>query len=81
MDVISKKLIIINLIRKSFNLLNTIFVTFCYLICLKARPHDYADEYLESYPMVSFHKHWMIDPIEVYRHWLYQDSSFGHDEL
>jgi len=47
----------------------------------QARPQDYADEYLESYPMVSFHKHWMIDPIEVYRHWLYQDSSFGHDEL
>jgi len=47
----------------------------------QARPHDYADEYLESYPMVSFHKHWMIDPIEVYRHWLYQDSSFGHNEL
>lgn len=47
----------------------------------QARPQDYADEYLESYPMISFHKHWMIDPIEVYRHWLYQDSSFGHDEL
>lgn len=72
---------IIILIHKSFNRPNTIFVAFCYLIFLKARPHDYADEYLESYPMVSFHKHWMIDPIEVYRHWLYQDSSFGHDEL
>ncbi|XP_050545745.1 beta-1,3-glucosyltransferase [Daktulosphaira vitifoliae] len=47
----------------------------------QARPQDYADEYLEAYPIISFHKHLQIDPIQIYRYWLYQDSSFGHDEL
>lgn len=39
------------------------------LLLLQARPDDYAPEYLETQIAVSFHKHWMIDPIKVYKKW------------
>lgn len=35
----------------------------------QARPSDYAKDYLMSQTPVSFHKHWMIDPIKVYKDW------------
>ncbi|KAJ4439586.1 hypothetical protein ANN_07713, partial [Periplaneta americana] len=35
----------------------------------QARPLDYAPEYLDLQLPVSFHKHWMIDPIKVYSKW------------
>nr|CAD7205105.1 unnamed protein product [Timema douglasi] len=35
----------------------------------QARPVDYAPEYLTTHHPVSFHKHWMIDPVGVYRDW------------
>ncbi|KAF2898307.1 hypothetical protein ILUMI_07878 [Ignelater luminosus] len=35
----------------------------------QARPMDYAPEYLKNQPAVSFHKHWMVDPISVYDKW------------
>ncbi|PSN47292.1 Beta-1 [Blattella germanica] len=34
-----------------------------------ARPLDYAPEYLAPQHVVSFHKHWMIDPHKVYEKW------------
>ncbi|XP_063238783.1 beta-1,3-glucosyltransferase isoform X1 [Bacillus rossius redtenbacheri] len=35
----------------------------------QARPVDYAPEYLAVQSPVSFHKHWMIDPVSVYERW------------
>nr|CAD7403729.1 unnamed protein product [Timema cristinae] len=35
----------------------------------QARPVDYAPEYLTVHDPVSFHKHWMIDPVGVYQDW------------
>ncbi|XP_026478271.1 LOW QUALITY PROTEIN: beta-1,3-glucosyltransferase-like [Ctenocephalides felis] len=35
----------------------------------QARPVDYAPEYLKSSQQISFHKHWMIDPLKVYEQW------------
>ncbi|KAK6638048.1 hypothetical protein RUM44_008473 [Polyplax serrata] len=35
----------------------------------QARPNDYNEEYLMIGPPISFHKHWMIDPIQVYNEW------------
>lgn len=41
------------------------------ILCFKmqARPMDYAPEYLQHQSVVSFHKHWMIDPLSVYNKW------------
>ncbi|KAJ8912929.1 hypothetical protein NQ315_017259, partial [Exocentrus adspersus] len=36
---------------------------------ISARPEDYAPGYLEAQTAVSFHKHWMIDPVKVYKEW------------
>lgn len=36
---------------------------------LKARPSDYATAYLASQEPVSFHKFWLVDPVEIYDHW------------
>ncbi|XP_057656470.1 uncharacterized protein LOC130894005 isoform X2 [Diorhabda carinulata] len=35
----------------------------------QARPPDYNPKFLESYEVVSFHKHYMLDPVEVYIRW------------
>ncbi|RZC40132.1 beta-1,3-glucosyltransferase, partial [Asbolus verrucosus] len=35
----------------------------------QARPVDYSPKYLYTKDAVSFHKHWMIDPINVYNKW------------
>ncbi|XP_071447012.1 beta-1,3-glucosyltransferase [Hetaerina americana] len=35
----------------------------------QARPLDYPAKYLKPQHPVSFHKHWMIDPVHVYREW------------
>ncbi|KAF5308718.1 hypothetical protein FQR65_LT06079 [Abscondita terminalis] len=35
----------------------------------QARPMDYAPEYLQNQPVVSFHKHWMVDPLHIYAKW------------
>ncbi|XP_034241515.1 beta-1,3-glucosyltransferase [Thrips palmi] len=50
----------------------------------QARPSDYAKGYLESYRPISFHKHWMVDPKQVYRDWFeFDDASLStlHEEL
>lgn len=40
----------------------------------QARPIDYSPRFLESDRHVSFHKHWMIDPIKVYEEWFAQED-------
>ncbi|XP_066258074.1 beta-1,3-glucosyltransferase [Euwallacea similis] len=35
----------------------------------QARPEDYASELLATKDAITFHKHWMIDPVEVYKNW------------
>ncbi|XP_066157350.1 beta-1,3-glucosyltransferase [Euwallacea fornicatus] len=35
----------------------------------QARPEDYAPGRLATKDAITFHKHWMIDPVEVYRNW------------
>lgn len=43
----------------------------------QARPTDYAPEYLIAQVPVSFHKHWMIDPVTVYNKWFAEaDQAF-----
>ncbi|KAM3934753.1 beta-1,3-glucosyltransferase [Leptodactylus fuscus] len=41
----------------------------------QARPADYSKDYLSHQVPVSFHKHWNIDPVIVYKSWLAQDKS------
>ncbi|XP_043106432.1 beta-1,3-glucosyltransferase isoform X3 [Puntigrus tetrazona] len=36
----------------------------------QARPHDYVKELLVRQSPISFHKHWNINPVAVYQHWL-----------
>ncbi|GJQ83351.1 hypothetical protein Trydic_g18136 [Trypoxylus dichotomus] len=40
----------------------------------QARPVDYAKDYLKWQSLISFHKHWMIDPLMVYKRWLLEDD-------
>ncbi|XP_034539866.1 beta-1,3-glucosyltransferase [Notolabrus celidotus] len=45
----------------------------------QARPDDYPETLISSQQAISFHKHWNIDPVAVYKHWL-QDTN-TRDEL
>lgn len=58
---------------------------FTSMFFFQARPVDYAREYLQSQNSVSFHKHWMIDPLYVYEKWLseveLQRKDVEHNEL
>ncbi|KAJ8967510.1 hypothetical protein NQ314_002825 [Rhamnusium bicolor] len=45
----------------------------------QARPVDYAFGYLETQDAVSFHKHWMIDPVKVYKKWFEDSDKFNAD--
>ncbi|KAK0079869.1 hypothetical protein PV325_000715 [Microctonus aethiopoides] len=52
----------------------------------QARPIDYSMDYLSSQEPVSFHKFWMIDPIQVYEQWFKEadymlQSTWQHTEL
>ena len=43
---------------------------------------DYAPEYLDPQLPVSFHKHWMIDPVRVYSKWFSEvDQQMEADYL
>lgn len=35
----------------------------------QARPQDYPPALLASQFVVSFHKHWLLDAVQVYRQW------------
>lgn len=50
-------------------------------IVLQARPVDYAEGYLSNQLAVTFHRHWMIDPIDVYHRWLTDKQTVQHQEL
>uniref|UniRef100_A0A182QFF1 Fringe-like glycosyltransferase domain-containing protein n=1 Tax=Anopheles farauti TaxID=69004 RepID=A0A182QFF1_9DIPT len=41
----------------------------------QARPSDYPPELLDRYGTVSFHKHWQIDPLQVYNRWFRQQDE------
>nr|CAB3224849.1 beta-1,3-glucosyltransferase-like [Phallusia mammillata] len=41
----------------------------------QARPDDYADGYLGNQEPISFHKHWEVDPYEVYADWFAQEDK------
>ncbi|XP_050079003.1 beta-1,3-glucosyltransferase [Anopheles maculipalpis] len=41
----------------------------------QARPSDYAPELLDRQDTVSFHKHWQIDPQQVYNRWFRQQDE------
>ncbi|XP_056141306.1 beta-1,3-glucosyltransferase [Lampris incognitus] len=45
----------------------------------QARPEDYPKSLLSTQRPISFHKHWNIDPVAIYRLWL-QDAP-SRDEL
>ncbi|XP_075887862.1 beta-1,3-glucosyltransferase isoform X2 [Nelusetta ayraudi] len=45
----------------------------------QARPDDYTETLISSQQAVSFHKHWNMDPVAVYKHWL--QDSYERDEL
>ncbi|XP_018548098.1 beta-1,3-glucosyltransferase isoform X2 [Lates calcarifer] len=45
----------------------------------QARPDDYSVTLISMQQAISFHKHWNIDPMAVYKHWL-QDPHL-RDEL
>ncbi|KAF5298066.1 hypothetical protein FQA39_LY11834 [Lamprigera yunnana] len=47
----------------------------------QARPVDYPPEYLTNQFVVSFHKHWMVDPIVVYTKWFSHADVKTHSEL
>lgn len=49
--------------------------SFWLLVALQARPNDYPKEYLSTKDAVSFHKHWMIDPVKVYEDWFEEDDA------
>ncbi|CAG00415.1 unnamed protein product, partial [Tetraodon nigroviridis] len=36
----------------------------------QARPDDYPGRLISSQQAISFHKHWNVDPLAVYKHWL-----------
>ncbi|KAM9319851.1 beta-1,3-glucosyltransferase [Gastrophryne carolinensis] len=41
----------------------------------QARPADYSKDYLSHQIPVSFHKHWNIDPVKVYKTWLAPETK------
>ena len=55
----------------------------------KARPSDYSVAYLASHEPISFHKFWMINPLDIYKEWFEESDLMAfsrnitkiHDEL
>ncbi|KTF82018.1 hypothetical protein cypCar_00027117 [Cyprinus carpio] len=41
----------------------------------QARPQDYVKELLARQSPISFHKHWNINPVAVYQHWLKEPNQ------
>ncbi|XP_064459319.1 beta-1,3-glucosyltransferase-like [Ornithodoros turicata] len=44
----------------------------------QARPVDYSADLLAHQQPISFHKYWMLDPIEAYERWLKDVDVKGH---
>lgn len=47
----------------------------------QARPIDYSEEYLSNQLPISFHRHWMINPYQVYREWLTNHEEDDNDDI
>ena len=47
----------------------------------QARPEDYADGYLANQTPISFHKHWMVDPLKVYDDWFAEADKLAFGEV
>uniref|UniRef100_A0A4W3K529 Beta 3-glucosyltransferase a n=1 Tax=Callorhinchus milii TaxID=7868 RepID=A0A4W3K529_CALMI len=47
----------------------------------QARPVDYPKDYLAHQIPISFHKHWNIDPVEVYSSWLGNEDDLISDQM
>lgn len=41
---------------------------------------DYPPELLRPEPLISFHKHWMIDPREIYTQWLDNNPEVSEEQ-
>ncbi|KAI9553575.1 hypothetical protein GHT06_021495 [Daphnia sinensis] len=41
----------------------------------QARPDDYPMELLQTQFVISFHKHWMLDPVQVYETWFADEDD------
>lgn len=52
-----------------------------FILKKKARPDDYPSELLQTQFVVSFHKHWMLDPIQVYDKWFATDDQERLDSI
>ncbi|XP_042869566.1 beta-1,3-glucosyltransferase-like [Penaeus japonicus] len=46
----------------------------------QSRPMDYPPELLRPEPLISFHKHWMIDPREIYTQWLDNNPEVSEEQ-
>ena len=44
-------------------------------ISLQARPSQYTKEFLSHRYLVSFHKHHMVDPMQVYQEYLQDENE------
>ncbi|XP_059820100.1 beta 3-glucosyltransferase a isoform X1 [Hypanus sabinus] len=47
----------------------------------QARPTDYPKDYLKHQVPISFHKHWNIDPVEVYLTWLANENDLNSHQI
>ncbi|ERL91638.1 hypothetical protein D910_08967 [Dendroctonus ponderosae] len=45
------------------------------IVFVHARPQDYAPDRLATDDAVTFHKHWMIDPVQVYQRWFLAEDQ------
>lgn len=44
-------------------------------VILQARPPDYAPGYLLNEEPISFHKHWLINPVKIYEEWFMKEDT------
>lgn len=53
------------------------FCFFFFETKIQARPDDYPMELLHTQFVISFHKHWMHDPVQVYETWFADEDDFS----
>ena len=54
--------------------MHSIAFKFLFLFGFQARPIEYAAELLDHQFIVSFHKHYLLDPMDVYKEYLQEDD-------
>ncbi|KAL0272597.1 UNVERIFIED_CONTAM: hypothetical protein PYX00_005509 [Menopon gallinae] len=47
----------------------------------QARPNDYNSDYLKIGNPISFHKHWMTDPVQIYKDWFEEDDAIEDEDI